>query len=197
MLKMRKIVLLFVGFSIFLLSHQAYSQDAEKLFKRCEQEGAATVINQFTREDWDLLAERIAAGDSSWIRASACLNHGFYYGATGDLTDYGKGEEDWGDYGWWVVTEAWVKALLKNPVAILKVDVGASLSGVCRLPIEADKGTIEFADKHLAKALASLERVEDEHLEVHKKACQLYLTHDHERVIKRLHERNEEERAGQ
>jgi len=188
MLKIRKLVLLLVGLSIFTMSNHAYPQDGRKLFERCEQEGAATVINQFIREDWDLLAEKVAAGDSSWIEASACLNHGFYYGGTSDLTDYSKG--DWMDYGWWVVTEAWVKALLKNPVAILKVDVGASLSGVCRLPIEADKKSVELADEHLAKALASLESVEDEHLEVHKKACQLYLTHDHERVIKRLHERN-------
>jgi len=192
MLEIRKIVLLFVGLAIFLNANQAYSQDGagEDMLKRCEQEGPATVVNQFIREDWDLLAEKVAAGDTSWIEASACLNHGIYYGGKSELTDDGK--YDWGDYGWWVMTEAWGQALLKNPVAILHINVGVSLDSACRLPIEADKKSVELADDFLAQALASLETVEDEDLEIHKKVCQLYLSDDHERVIERIKERNGE-----
>jgi len=197
MLKIRKLLLLLVGFGFFLMSSHAYPQESagEDMLKRCEQEGAAAVVNQFAREDWDLLAEKVAAGDTSWIEAAACLNHGLYYGGKGDLIDDSK--DDWGDYGWWVLTEAWGQALLKNPVAILRTEAGASLRGACRLPLEADEKSVEFADDFLAKALASLDKVKEDHFEVSKKVCQLYLTLNHERVIKRLHERNEEEKAGQ
>jgi len=156
-----------------------FDQDARNMLEKCEYGGAITLVVGLMKDgkkEWKEVLEKVSAGNSEWIDTSACL----WYGVRHGLKDLG-----WdGDYATETLMEAWSAALLKNPEDLLKQSHEISISLMCSFPTSMFDGSEEFADDFLEKALASLERVDDDvYLQARKEACKTYLKFDYKRYI--------------
>jgi len=170
-----------IAFTISVAQAQDDSSDHDglKMLERCKSEGASRLVLELmkdNRKEWDEVVQKISTGDWQWIYASACLSHGVFF------ADAAIGWD--GDYANETLMEAWSAALLNNPEDLLKQSHEISLSVMCSFPLYLFDGSVEFADDFLEKALASLERVDDDvYLQAKKEACKTYLKHDYKRYI--------------
>jgi len=170
---------------IFIFSpHLVKAQEAESLLKRCVYEGPSNVANGFSKQDWGELGKKVGAGDEKWVELSACLYHAFNFHREDYSIGKDAGEGDLGDYALQTLNEAWTNLLLKDPKPLLELGDKISFEAVCSYPMWIEKQPIEWVDEYLEKALAAINKVENNgYTRTSKRECEFYLRLDRERVL--------------